>query len=607
MGSRHQLFVVARMRKRYRTLAAVHHQSLSGIRPLERCLRLLAIFQDKTNHPPIRQELRAAREHSDNLWARRDIFQPFPYVATCLTVGCSFDPDAAYQDRVHPKRFNTTLREVDNNDGITVVDISDPDRLSYCFAFLAGQWGVEESLSRPLSPATYLSRYIRPPGHVSRVTDDSDGEDDASLKSDDMKDYDYTRSEISPEERLENDQVIERFEPFELMDEKALESIWSEQVVGLNDTLEHDQDHNAPSKSLRDTAIDGLFSSVLKEPAHDIDTFATVQELPDFRPRLRNELGSRAQNSKLPSSSVTVRCMDLAFSGESHVDLSAFGDLSAQCLVEAASKILKSGKVRSLNLSHLRQLHEPDLMTILETSAHLETLYLLEMPQVSLSFINSLWNDPNPCSAEIYHSELLQLPFVERYTYSKLMSDLQSPAIKTGPYSPIKSILFARIFETPEEPILRKADGIAVDWPRFKPSFEQMPSSHTGKMQSYVFPVHDIFIQPMKLVSSLASFISVTTDRETWGDNQAFSIGYTMAKSLAMVSSIPGGPCTKAGPLPAALFSASSIAAKILGTYWRYPSPSLRQASGRSSLSTSMILIPFFQLVEQIIKLTKPA
>ena len=105
MGARHQLLVVAQTRKRYRTLAVVHHYSLRRIKPLKCCLHLLELFHAKANRAPVSQELRAAREHDDSFWDQRDILQPFPFVATCLTVGCSFDPDVGYQEEVHPEPF----------------------------------------------------------------------------------------------------------------------------------------------------------------------------------------------------------------------------------------------------------------------------------------------------------------------------------------------------------------------------------------------------------------------------------------------------------------------------------------------------------------------
>ena len=66
MGQRHQLFVVARVRNRYRTLAVVHRQWLYEMGPIERCLRLIHIFEAEPNQIPIKQELRAACNKDDD-------------------------------------------------------------------------------------------------------------------------------------------------------------------------------------------------------------------------------------------------------------------------------------------------------------------------------------------------------------------------------------------------------------------------------------------------------------------------------------------------------------------------------------------------------------
>ena len=191
MGQRHQLFVIAKVRNRYRGLAAVHNQWLYGGGALQRCYRLLNILQAKENRVPIAQELRGAREQPDAFWSGNDNFQPFPFVATCLTVGSSFDPDVGYQARVHPLAFNTSLDEVDNNDGVTVVDISDADHLGYCFAFLERR--------QPLKASAYLSQYVK-------------AEDTETL--------------------LQYDQVVKQLESLELISAEALQSAWPKDDVG---------------------------------------------------------------------------------------------------------------------------------------------------------------------------------------------------------------------------------------------------------------------------------------------------------------------------------------------------------------------------------------
>lgn len=233
-----------------------------GDQPLQRCLRVLKVVKAAEHRVPILHEIRAAREYGDDLWSRSDIFQPFPFIATCLLLGCSFDPNAAYQDRVHHERFNTPLYKLNNDDGITIVDVSNPEQPKYCFAFLPGQFGLEDDLSDPLLPSKYLSRYIRPRGHVSRYAVDLDDDDwmslsDRSMKSDDTKDSDdYTRRSFGSTAQVTYDRLCDQFSAYELMSKAELKSLSSNCAIENDDALPQGQDVWSNRKSLRDTTMD---------------------------------------------------------------------------------------------------------------------------------------------------------------------------------------------------------------------------------------------------------------------------------------------------------------------------------------------------------------
>ena len=187
-----------------------------------------------------------------------------------------------------------------------------------------------------MSADNYLSRYYKPPGRVSRT---EDGSDNASLNTDGTKDEGYERP--YGDTRHSNEKLVSRFAPYELMNEEALKSVWSEEVDGLEDTLEHDRSHDTQVASLRNIAMDQFIRTVLKGPIFDKDVVAVAHRLPDFKPRLRSKLVSMVQDGELRSSAVTVSYLEFVFSSESHVDLSIFSNLTAQYLVEAACKILK--------------------------------------------------------------------------------------------------------------------------------------------------------------------------------------------------------------------------------------------------------------------------
>ena len=189
MGRRHQLFVVARIRDHFRTLAVVHHQWLYRMGPIERCLRLIHIFESEPNQIPIKQELRAACDKDDDFWTM-DLIEPFPFVATCLLVGSSFEPEIGYHHRVHSLSFNVKLNHFINNDGITIIDISDTKNIKYCFAFLDG-WRRRDL--KPQSVGGYLARYEMDPGE--------DRDKDEDVKEEDELDEDQEQTTYQPKLR----------------------------------------------------------------------------------------------------------------------------------------------------------------------------------------------------------------------------------------------------------------------------------------------------------------------------------------------------------------------------------------------------------------------
>ncbi|KAL8767927.1 MAG: hypothetical protein Q9209_005715 [Squamulea sp. 1 TL-2023] len=551
MGQRHQLFVIANIGGRYRTLAVVHHQWLNGDGPLRRCLRFMQIFQAGSNRIPLKQEFRAAEDKSDEFWTGND-FQPFPFVATSLLIGSSFDPCKGYQSRVHLLAFNTTPDQVDNNDGITIVDISNPKYVQYSFAFLHG-W--EEGV-KPLSAMAYMCHYIAPYNHT--IDDD----------------------ELSLSKRLEHKKIPQEYR----MLTQQFESQRMIQAESLRNWLNQDTDHNVnplseeamtayPKLALRDQAMDALLETALKDPDYDPSNLAEAQLLPDFVSKLRNKMLSLAKADKLPTSPNIVHYLEIAFGEEVNVDLSPFTNSPAEHLVEAALVLLKSGVVKSLDLSHLGNLTQTHVEDI-NLESGLEILYLLDMPQISLSCVASLWSQ-NSALKDIYHTELFCRPLVKKFRYSRLLSLLQNPSI-SDTQNPIKNILWARVLAG--ERVGKhnfKADGVKVDWQRL----EHAPSvlDHEDTMGFYTFPVCDLLLPPTKLVNGLVNFIECVINGGVSCDiGESTDAGFAMTKAFVSSSSCIRGSSTAIGTLPELLFQASSTAAKVVTTSWPLPFPDLR-------------------------------
>ncbi|KAL9601087.1 MAG: hypothetical protein Q9219_002797 [cf. Caloplaca sp. 3 TL-2023] len=376
--------------------------------------------------------------------------------------------------------------------------------------------------------------------------------------------------------------LLQQFDSHPLIDKRTLRS-WNDQQLEEEDFSEVNQEQSAGSPpTLRDQSTEQLLDAGLSDPNFDFSAFMDAQQLPGFTSRLRSRLQALHEDHPLLSSSRMVQCLQIAFDRESVVDLSQFTKVTAEHLVEAASKLLESDSVESLDLSHLRQLTETDLERILGIDSSLTTLYTLGMPQISLKCVASLWSR-NAALKNIYHTEMYQRPFAQDRRLSNLIPVLKDPSMTDG-RSPIKNILWARMEiklcmdviggDWREEPNLRKADGITVNWRRSRLTHWR---DEKGLCFS-VFPVHDTLLPATKLINALVNFLHCAyLDSESCAYQEPYSSGYTMAKSIASASSRIEDPSSPTiGPLPESLFRASDIATKIVTTCWPLSFPEMQ-------------------------------
>lgn len=103
---------------------ALGHDTSPKPRYYHPVLILNHLGQDPTNRLPIKQELIAAQRHDKSFWDwstdeeydKKNSHVPFPFIATCLVLGASYDP-SGYYHQTHIESFYTPYDGVDNNDG----------------------------------------------------------------------------------------------------------------------------------------------------------------------------------------------------------------------------------------------------------------------------------------------------------------------------------------------------------------------------------------------------------------------------------------------------------------------------------------------------------
>jgi hypothetical protein len=102
------------------------------------CLRLIKIFEDPSNHEFLQLELARAARLEQSVWdtkAHWDDFTPeFPFVSTCMLAGTGIDiVDGERYSRPRLYEWNWDFDRGDNNEGVAILDITEPGRVHYCF------------------------------------------------------------------------------------------------------------------------------------------------------------------------------------------------------------------------------------------------------------------------------------------------------------------------------------------------------------------------------------------------------------------------------------------------------------------------------------------
>ncbi|KAI0043324.1 hypothetical protein FA95DRAFT_1563448 [Auriscalpium vulgare] len=234
---RHQAFVVARVRPhgdatlppKYRCIAAFHHQWCYGSLPLRAALRFLALLAEKDNAQLVAAEV-AALHGLYGRWgeAPEMVKVPAPIVAFLLATSWSLELESKESPYASGVSFDNGVLDAemgtydgDNDDGITVIDVTDPLRPAYCFNDVGGL---------PLSAVEYVGRYYKLPDDATSENP-SDG------------------NKPSPDDK----QAISEGKPSSMDEEaKADERAVSDEEENNADDTKASSDEQKPSSAVRD-------------------------------------------------------------------------------------------------------------------------------------------------------------------------------------------------------------------------------------------------------------------------------------------------------------------------------------------------------------------
>lgn len=245
----------------------------------------------------------------------------------------------------------------DNNDGVTVLDVTNSHRIRYCFANLEERekriWEEQDSLDSetdsievdeeiipektPLGPCSYLWGY---------------------------------HNMDNPRNQAQFGAMIGELEEYPLIDDTSLQAMWEghEMDASEDETSPSSSDQNARVTSLKDNAVDTVRQTASEQPEIQMDAVAETLQLPGVRAAVKRKLYQMAENDNLKAFGLVVGLLCTVLSEDEYVDLGPFRSFSSSDLRSIIAKLQEYGTMTSLNLSNNSSINGSDLLNVLSTS-----------------------------------------------------------------------------------------------------------------------------------------------------------------------------------------------------------------------------------------------
>lgn len=583
-----QVFIVAKVGDRYRTFCSIQQYFLH-ITLAERCLRLIKIFEEPENRIPIQQELLLAQDKPEELWAPEDQCQaccpfPFPYIATCLIFGTSFNAAHGFLD--HTKIFypGQEFDRLQNSDAVTIIDISEPHNVRYCFVGYS-PYSLPVPLMTPISAASHLfdsydgdgegddeeggeegeegdEESEEDSGYEEESDEDSEGEEDGEVdayheEADD--DIPQTHSHDSPVEWART--IAKGFEGRQLISIHSLNSAWPREnwkglVEASSDSTDQALLSSSQVTSLRTLALDKLIETALTDPGFDMSWISELADLlEDFLPRLRDSLYNCSVD--LEPSPTSIRVIVRAFQDVPGFRLGAFQEFEMDDYLSVIGGLQQKAKLYALNLSGSAKLDLEGLERILQYTSSLKTLYLMDNPSLPLHAVLDILHENRLSVTNVYHPDLFgmflhhraRLPLIDEYQ----MKFLTGASTK----SPVVQILW--VFTCASELDEYNCRSCGVHWDKFTADIRSRGknsdfSSYDSPGLNYGrFSLKHSLLSPSKLVTGMSQFAEYSLNNKSWTRHSYDSYAQAAATSFAMASSSVRGSKYQVGPVPVML------------------------------------------------------
>ena len=472
-------------------------------------LRLIKIFQAPENRLALEQELLWGEKLCDECWNAQgeDVTEPgpFPFIATCVVIGAGWDPEDGYQHMVHIYPFNMFFDKGDNNDGITVIDITDLDNVKQCFVVFTGD------------NDNYDSEEESDDNNESGHKDPREQKTQAP-KWTPLKASQYLRS-YYPEKILIDDlNIMDQFSDKKLIAVSALNSCWPYDWEENPDRM---ADVTLPSPSfstptLRSTTlmkvIDEAFGST--QPTYILERAGLLS---DFLPTIKGRIFENPESALQSPGSLPL--LKTVIQGNLSIDLSPL-NLTAKQLTQLLVEGGVNTNVTTLSLSGNLHLSAALLENILTNHPNLRTLYILNTSQIPLNTKLSLVK--NTAITTLYTSELFDAPFI--FFSTKERNGEQWPL--AHPYSfplsycrsPVSQILYLSTGRATSDPSFHcLGDSPGIDFSKIKFPFSlkedgsKIEQVRMGDAFWLSYTLADLDHTPIAFLSSFAGLLLLFT------------------------------------------------------------------------------------------------
>ncbi|KAF8971382.1 hypothetical protein BDZ97DRAFT_1913870 [Flammula alnicola] len=387
MGQRHQVYIIARVvphgnpdKPNYRCIGALHHQWCYGSLPLKAATRFLTLMKQKDNAEIIREEVRALNGLYGSTMREVPVIPntPCPFTSFLLSSAWTTDlsePDNMYGSNTMRLPAKVGTLEGDNNDGITVIDVTDPETPSYCFVFLDER--------KPISATQYIRTYYPETEDMEEVVD--------------LKAIEASGTELNEAQRnwLHEQTVVSTFRGFDsipLVSIHKLAEAWPREYKAPRDSAPGETVVEAADElpSLADLTLGPALELALRNDDNaGTEQLERLLFLPD---KARKIMDTLRNQSPMPDAGVSLlaKLLNAEVKDNKVINLSGFHLTGAQII----AVLPQDGDVEVLELSHNDQVKVDTVEKVITMYPSLRRLVLLKTGVTDDDVVALLQNKP---------------------------------------------------------------------------------------------------------------------------------------------------------------------------------------------------------------------